>query len=379
MKHIYNYLVLGVTALLLNACNNESESDLLEPKVYFENKEYTYSIKGEDETMSINLAARVSTITSSPVDVTYSIADQSVVDAYNAKYGTEYIMFDPANVSLSNTTSTIPSGEVYADNISLELSNLGTMEEGKLFILPIQVHSTSLPTVPETDITYYFISKPVTKLKVGVFNYDHISVPFPTGTYFNSFTYEALVYLDRFGTNNTIMGTEGVVILRIGDASGGVTPEDIIEVAGQQGYKVTEPVVTQKWYHIALTYDQPSGKTAIYVNGSKWAESAWSIPGFDPNSDVGFNIGMIPGFQWGERPLYGCMAEIRVWSVARTETQLKQNMLSVDPKSKGLELYYKLDGSEEQTGGKIKDSTGKIESSASSIEIKTLDSPVVVE
>ena len=55
--------------------------------------------------------------------------------------------------------------------------------------------------------------------------------------------------------------------------------------------------------------------------------------GFDPNADVGFNIGKIPGFPWGERPFYGYMSEVRVWSVARSENQIKQNMLSVDPKS----------------------------------------------
>lgn len=379
MKHIFNYLALGVTALLLNACNNESESDLLEPKVYFDTNEYTISVKSDSKTMNIDLAARVTNLTSSPIDVIYTIADQSEVDAYNAKYGTEYTLFDPANVSLSSNTSTIPSGKVYADNVSLELSNLNTLEEGKLFILPIRVQSASLPTITGTDMTYFFISKPVTKLKVGIFDYDYISVPFPAGTYFNSFTYEALVYLDHFENNNTVMGTEGVVILRIGDAGGGVTPKDIIEVAGQQGYKVTEPISEKKWYHIALTYDQPSGKTTIYVNGSKWAESAWSISGFDPNADQGFNIGMIPGFKWGERPLYGYMAEVRLWSVARTETQLKQNMLSVNPNTSGLELYYKLDGSETQSSGKITDSTGKIESTTSGISIETLETPITIE
>lgn len=32
-KHRFNYLVLGGMALLMSACNN-SESDLLEPKLY---------------------------------------------------------------------------------------------------------------------------------------------------------------------------------------------------------------------------------------------------------------------------------------------------------------------------------------------------------
>lgn len=377
MKHIFKYLMLGAVALLTHACNNESESDLLEPKVYFENKTQMLSIEGE--TMSVELSSRLTTLSDSPVEVTYAIADKSVVDEYNAKYGTSYEMFDPTHASLSSTSSTIASGDIYSEIISVELSNLSTVEEGKSFILPVKVQSTSVPTLPGTDIVLFFISKPVKITTVAKFNSNYIKVPFPAGTYFNSFTYEALVYISRFGSNNTIMGTEGIMILRIGDAGGGVTPEDIIEVAGQQTYKVSDPVQTGKWYHIALTYDQPSGKSAIYVNGSKWAETGWAIPGFDPNADVGFNIGKIPGFQWGERPLYGYMSEVRVWSVARTETQLKQNMLTVDPKSPGLELYFKLNGTDEQAGGYIKDCAKGLECTTNLSIFEELETPVKVE
>ena len=377
MKHIFKYLMLGAGALLTHACNNESESDLLEPKVYFENKTQMLSIEGE--TMTIELSSRLTTLSDSPVEVTYAIADKSVVDEYNAKYGTSYEMFDASHASLSSTSSTIASGDIYSEIISVELSNLSTVEEGKSFILPVKVQSNSVPTLPGTDMVFFFISKPVKITTVAKFNSNYIKVPFPAGTYFNSFTYEALVYIDWLGSNNTIMGTEGIMILRIGDAGGGVTPRDIIEVAGQQTYKVSDPVQTGKWYHIALTYDQPSGKSAIYVNGSKWAETGWAIPGFDPNADVGFNIGKIPGFPWGERPLYGYMSEVRVWSVARTETQLKQNMLTVDPKSPGLELYFKLNGTDEQADGYITDCAKGLECTTNLSTFEELETPVKVE
>ena len=60
MKHIFKYLMLGAVALLTHACNNESESDLLEPKVYFENKTQMLSIEGE--TMNVELSARLTTM-----------------------------------------------------------------------------------------------------------------------------------------------------------------------------------------------------------------------------------------------------------------------------------------------------------------------------
>ena len=38
-KKIFKYIAIGCMALSFGACN-ETEGDLLEPKVYFENKEY---------------------------------------------------------------------------------------------------------------------------------------------------------------------------------------------------------------------------------------------------------------------------------------------------------------------------------------------------
>lgn len=377
-KHRFNYWVLGGMALLMSACNNGA-SDLLEPKLYFENREYTFSVEDEIDMKVFDLSSRLSSAVSSQVDVSYTIADQSVLDEYNARYGTVYEMLDASNVKLSSTASAIPSGKLYAENVTLELSNLKTLEDGKSYAVPVRVQSNSMSTLPGTSIAYFVLTKPLKIMKVGTFNSHYISVKFPVGTFFTSLTYEALVYLDWFDFNNTIMGTEGQVILRIGDANGGTTPRDILEIAGTQGYKVKEKLEANRWYHIAFTYDQPSGKTAIYVNGSKWAESNWVLPGLDPNSDVGFNIGKIPRFQWGERPLHGKMCELRVWSVARTENQLRQNVLTVDPKSDGLELYYKLNGTEVEEGGVITDSTGKIKGTTNGIKITTLDTPVAIE
>lgn len=374
-KHIFNYLVLGGMALLMAACSNTA-SDLLEPKVYFESKENTLSMEDGIDVMTLNLTSRLSTTVSSEVDVSYAIADPSVVEEYNAKYGTAYEMFDPSSVKLSSTTSIIPSGKLYAGNVKLELSNLEALGEGKVFVVPIRVESASLPTLPGTNIAYFFLSKPIKITKVGTFSNHYISVKFPVGTFFSSFTYETLLYVNSFSSNNTIMGTEGVMILRIGDAPG--TPRDFLEAAGRQKYNVTESLKAGRWYHVALTYNQPSGKTAIYVNGAKWAGSDWGIDGFDPNSDVGFYIGRILNFPWGDRQLNGYMSEVRVWSVARTENQLNQNMLGVDPQSDGLELYYKLDGSEAQVGGAIKDTSGKISGTTNGITIKTLDAPIKI-
>ena len=95
----------------------------------------------DDDVLTFDLTSRLSTMTSSQVDVSYTIADPSVVDEYNAKYGTVYEMFDASNVKMSSTTSAIPSGKLYADNVKMELSSLKTLKEGKSYVLPVRVQS----------------------------------------------------------------------------------------------------------------------------------------------------------------------------------------------------------------------------------------------
>lgn len=383
---ILKYLILCFVGILAVSCNNESEEDLLTPKVYFENNEYRLEVEDEN-TITYDLQARLSTMSSSSVDVSYAIADASAVEEYNKKHGTEYEAFDASNASLSSNTATIEKGEIYANKTILELKNLNAIEEGKPCLLPVRITSSSIPAIDKTSIVYIIISKPVRIMKVGRFYSNSIKVPLVNK--FKSVTYEALIYISRFGSNNTIMGTEGVLILRIGDTALPGGHNDWIQIAGSKQYHSTETFTTGQWYHVAFTYDQPSGKTAIYINGKKATESTWDTPEFDLTSDGGgFFIGKIDGFMWGERPFYGYMSEVRLWNVSRSENQIQQNMLNVDPKSDGLAAYYKLNGTDQYQGddGKwyVKDASGHnmdgiVNGGRSALNITDLETPVVVK
>lgn len=360
-KHLLKYLAFYIIAILFNSCG-DSENKLLEPKVYFENKEYKLEVADQQESMSYDLQARVSSMCSSPVDVSYAVADASVVEEYNKKNGTDYGTFNASNVTFSSEVATIPGGEVYADKTPLKLSNLGDIEEGKPSLLPIRIKSSSLPIIEGTDVVYIIISKPVRIMKACSFSSTHVKVPLPPKSPFKSVTYEALIYINRLNSINTIMGCEGILMLRIGDEALPGKANDLIQIAGTKNYYAPQKFGTKKWYHVAFTYDQPSGKTVLYINGEKAAESSWDTPTFDLVGDGGgFFIAKIAGFMWGERPFNGYMSEVRLWNVARTENQIKQNMLMVDPKTDGLAFYYKLNGTDQYQEGTtwyIKDASG---------------------
>ena len=299
-KHILKYVAVCLATLSFTACN-DSESDLLEPKVYFDSKE------------------------------------------------SKIVVEDKESMDYDTTSATIETGKVYAGKIKLHLTNLGTIEEGKTFLLPIRVQS-SQPVIEGTDIVYIVLNKPVRILTAANITYSHIKVPV-TSQPFKSLTYEALIYLDRWGGGNmTVMGSEGTLILRIGDTGGGID-QDLLQIAGSKQFYTQQRLTTGKWYHVAFTYDQPTGRAVIYINGEKAAESVWDTPQFDLSRDGGgFFIGKVAGFMWGERPFYGKMSEVRMWTVARTANQIKQSMLNVDPASDGLFFYYKLNGTDQYQG-----------------------------
>lgn len=388
-KYLLKYLSFGLIIMLLHGCN-DSENKLLEPKVYFENKELKLEVPDNQESLSQDIQSRISAMCPSAVAVTYEIADNNAVEKYNKKNGTAYEAFDVSNVSLSDKPVTIAKGEIYSDKMSLQLSNLETVEEGKPYLLPIRIKSSSLPVIDGTDVVYLIIMKPIRIMKVCQFKSNYVKVPLLPGKPFSSVTYEALIHIDQLNDNNTIMGTEGALILRIGDLALPGRHNDWIQIAGNKQYHSTQSFEEKKWYHVAFTYDQPSGKTAIYINGSKAAESTWDTPSFDlvnGGNSGGFFIGKIARFMWGERPFYGYMSEVRLWNISRTENQIKQNMLNIDPKTEGLAAYYKLNGADQyQKDGKwyVKDASehgmdGLANGGKSALKFADLSEPVAIK
>ena len=216
---------LALSLVTLAGCR-ENESDLLEPKLYFESTENTIEVDNDAPKMAYDLQSRLSSKVSSNVEVTYSIADAAFVEEYNAKYGKEYLPFMTA--SFSSETTNITAGEIYSDIVKLQLSGLDNIEVGNTYLLPVRVQTGDVPVIDGADIAYYVIKKPVRIIRAARFYNSFFKVPITPLNVFKEVTYEAIVNISSFGNNNTVMGCEGVMIMRIGDAGGGTVPEDIL-------------------------------------------------------------------------------------------------------------------------------------------------------
>lgn len=194
-------------------------------------------------------------------------------------------------------------------------------------------------------------------------------------------TYEALVYIDKFDKKyaadnspcniSTIMGVEQYLLLRIGDTS---FEREQLQFDGSGVFSSKFPkrdaskkLETGQWYHIAATFDNATKTTNIYVNGQiqSTAEEmgdgtavinlAMRAMGESMKEAYQFFIGG-SFFQGGAdpRPLQGKIAEARVWSVARTQEQIWNNMYRIEnPKDDETLLgYWKFDDGK---GNTVKD------------------------
>lgn len=116
------------------------------------------------------------------------------------------------------------------------------------------------------------------------------------------------------------------------------------QITTSGGFKVVMspiPVVNNVWYHVAATYDGSSIK--LYINGCLVADSTHS--GTIVTNDFIAAVGTRSGSPLTDH-YRGLVDEVRIWNVARTQSQIANNMNNlVNPTTEpGLLAYYKFDG-----------------------------------
>ncbi|KPA18118.1 hypothetical protein MHK_001664, partial [Candidatus Magnetomorum sp. HK-1] len=90
------------------------------------------------------------------------------------------------------------------------------------------------------------------------------------------------------------------------------------------------------WYHFAFTLDS-SYTCKFYINGLLVGSYNGSNPAYTSTSPlyIGYN---------SSYPIYGYMDELRIWGVARTNDQIKDNMCrTLTGSEQGLVAYYRFD------------------------------------
>jgi hypothetical protein len=104
--------------------------------------------------------------------------------------------------------------------------------------------------------------------------------------------------------------------------------------------QANEKYELNKWYHVAGTYD---GNTMIlYVDGI-YVNSSTDETGDIDYADSWFRIGMYKDDD-NEIAMDGQIDEVRIWNVARTQTEIQANMYTaLQGNESGLVAYYDFD------------------------------------
>lgn len=204
----------------------------------------------------------------------------------------------------------------------------------------------------------------------------------------DTFTLETLVKFDDFNKGNggifTIMGVEGVFLLRMGDVGNAL---NCLQVATRGGnYNCPFECEANTWYHIAVVWENRIAKVyfdgelkgesqqfdeEVYVGWPYWSyfsinpdlSPAWS---YEPDGNRCFWIGYSYDNQ---RDTHGLMTEIRIWKKALSVDELnaENHFYTVDPASEGLYSYWKFTEGEGET---VADATGRGNSLYGEVDIE---------
>lgn len=412
----YIYLLAAAALCLAAACTKNSFGTHTFGNVVY----LDVSSTSEEQITTISNSIPETSRTLSPVlaypeerDVCVTIeVDPGMVAEYNRKHGTEWTILDQKYYEFRKAEVTIPSGKVSGNDV-LTVSFRNLMGEGEeqtgalgldeTYLLPVRITSSDMDILEGSSTAYYVVKRSsaitvVAQLGMGNWiNFPTLDTDSPGSEAFNGLTavtYEAWIYIDAFmdktvtsegselGINiSSIMGVEQSLLLRIGDTS---YEREQLQFDGSGTYAnfgkfpkrdATKKLESNRWYHVACTYDQNTRTVCIYLNGkmqSMGTEMGITVPGEDNRINLAMRAlydryvkdpspenekysTMNEAYQFfiaksydAYRPLNGKIAEARVWSVARTEQEIRDNMYKIeDPESHGeLIGYWKFnDGS----------------------------------
>lgn len=375
------YHILTLLLLLAVACNRFDAVDKV-----FDNSAYldvsafdriqpaTFSntIQTATKELSVTLAYPADKDITATVDV-----DASLVSEYNSRYGTDYQLLPAQYLDFEAATVTIEAGKVNSEKISIGFKNLmgegekqdGAMEIDKTWLLPVGLKSDDIDIMKSSATAYYLVKRSsaitvAVQLTDDFLCFPRLDDPAETelkAVYNNltAVTYEALVYIDKYDTDNidisTIMGMEQYLLLRIGDANferqqlqfdGSGNGTQFGKVPSKSD--ATKKLSTGQWYHVAATYDQATRIARIYLNG-KLLDEAKDVgvtgtsednrirlaPREKVDGKTGEGYCFLIGNSYNRnRPLQGKIAEARVWSTARTQQEIWDSMYRIeDPES----------------------------------------------
>ena len=358
MKKMFKYLPFLAAMFLLGACQSDKEEN-------FDNKAFIDApsmssetiIKGEAGVITKTLTIATPRPAEKPINAK-AVVDKSLLDTYNKAYYASAQLLPDSCYEVIESKLLINEGNVKSTEASINFQKLGGLDRSVVYVLPVTIQTSDIDLLASAK-NYYYVFKAGALINVVADIQDNYLEIYPWKNAdrvsgMRKITMEALIYPREFGQLiSTVMGIEGRFLMRIGDAG---VPDNQIQIATSNGNFTDAKLQlqTNRWQHVALTYDSDTREMKVYVNGHLMAETSFSCSinilgnGFDRNFLIG------KSYEDG-RDLNGCISEARVWDVVRTADEIANHIYTVDPANPGLVAYWKFD---DQSTYIVKDYSG---------------------
>lgn len=353
-----NTLKLAILALAIGgftaAC--QSEYDIIENGVYLTDAQSAQAkrVTIDDKGASTRLSSRLGAPAEGDVTVSYGF-DAAALQAYNAKNGVDYQLLPEKYYSFSETQAIIKAGEVSSAPVDLIIKPFDEgVDATKKYAIPVSIVNASGADIIQASSSLMILIDQVIVTTVpylGIGNQINVNLDTPISG-LASWTLEWNLCMDAFNRNNVtqwrMVDANGKLAIysRFGD----VTCEQNqfqVKIGSNKPASITR-FTPNKWYHLTLTYD--GANIRFYVDGKLDFTMPHSTPGeVFSFKDLQF-ANSNPSY-----PLKGKISELRVWSVARSQAEIENNMYVVSPDTPGLEVYWKCN---EGSGTVIKDYSG---------------------
>lgn len=369
------YIMLFAASLLMIACQNSQE--------YYEGV-YIVGAQGINPTATLTVddlpsAIGVNVASSNVVEEDMTVemeVRKDLVEHYNSTYKKNYQLLPESTYEVENKSLMIQSGKHASSNgLRLKIISREGLEEGVTYLLPISISHISNKdlSIIEGARTIYVVVNQIIITQAADLDatWRYYKVDFRTASKYDtkalkSVTFEARIRCKKIGIRNkwcfSVMGLEENLCVRLG---GSMENGYKVSFSGGTDYSSNDLIPNDKWVHVACVYDGDAKKKITYVNGvysgemvddrNSWGGVCDLTYAYGHDKNASFYIGQSAS---DNRYLEGYISEVRVWGVARTAVELKNNVCWVDPLSEGLIAYWRFNGPAEEGSNEVTDLTG---------------------
>jgi hypothetical protein len=282
----------------------------------------------------------VTTLHSGPVTMTVLSSDQNLISY------TGFVLRGSGTYTQKFTAT-----ENVSESLTLTLTPLAA-QHGRVTITIIAEDSEGY-----TSSTDFFVI--VSPDSGNALDFDGVDdyIDLPDGVWFNGdFTIESWIYLrsytywSKFVDFGSGSDADNIVIT-ISDSTTGRPVFHIFNGASQSYFGCAEPFPLNQWAHLAVTLSGSVGK--IYINGRMVATNSSMYQPLNVTRQNAY----IAKSNWSGNPNVNMkIDEFRIWSVARTQSEIQQSMnQTLNGSETGLLTYYRFD---HQSGTTVVDLSG---------------------